>query len=243
VSAEYRIAPLAGPVPAWYSTLRNVADDEGAPKDVRVAAVEALTAYGALRRDRRELYTEMARRDLEARAELARRDATIAAAQDAIEREWDRGNIAVAPIAAALSAPVEAVNIVGGTHTDPGNTELDDAIEMIVGDYVADTLVRTDLAKRVLAEVVKRTGLGVYDKPLPGAPAEPGYQRIADAIETACTAADLRIDAYRPGGHGVIGDQFLTLARVLDKAGLIDWSAFAGAPAEPTSDTREAPDA
>jgi hypothetical protein len=94
--------------------------------------------------------------------------------------------------------PAEAVNIVGGTHTDPGNTELDDAIEVIVGDYVADTLVRTDLAKRVLAEVVKRTGLGVYDKPLPGAPAEPasdteecdecGHPRTDHPGDRACRA-------------------------------------------------------
>lgn len=68
-----------------------------------------------------------------------------------------------------------------------------------------------------------------------GAPAEPGYQRIADAIEGALDTAALALDARRDGVP--VEEPYLRLARVLDKAGLIDWAAFAGAPAEPTSDT------
>ena len=48
-------------------------------------------------------------------------------------------------------------NIVGGTHSDPGDTELDDAIEQFVGDYVHDSLLRIELAQRILAEVLRRT--------------------------------------------------------------------------------------
>jgi hypothetical protein len=68
-----------------------------------------------------------------------------------------------------------------------------------------------------------------------GAPAEPGYQRIADAIASACDTAALALDARRDGVP--VAEPYLRLARVLDKAGLIDWAAFAGAPAEPTNDT------
>jgi hypothetical protein len=70
--------------------------------------------------------------------------------------------------------------------------------------------------------------------PAPG----PGYKRIADAIELACEAADVdvelrttEIDAYRRGGGGkLIPDRYLRLARILDKAGLIDWCAFVPQP-------------
>jgi hypothetical protein len=66
-------------------------------------------------------------------------------------------------------------------------------------------------------------------------PVEPGYQRIADAIASACDTAALALDARRDGVP--VAEPYLRLARVLDKAGLIDWAAFAGAPAEPTNDT------
>lgn len=48
-------------------------------------------------------------------------------------------------------------DIVGGTKRDPGDTELDDAIEIIVGDYISDSLLRIDLAQRIMAEVLRRT--------------------------------------------------------------------------------------
>jgi hypothetical protein len=53
--------------------------------------------------------------------------------------------------------PLIEVDVVGGTRTDPGDTELDDAIEIIVGDYIPDSLLRVQLAKRILAEVLRRT--------------------------------------------------------------------------------------
>lgn len=58
-----------------------------------------------------------------------------------------------------------ATDIVGGGYTDPGDTELDDAIEQIVGDYIPDTLLRLQCAGRILREVARRTGLDVYARP------------------------------------------------------------------------------
>lgn len=51
----------------------------------------------------------------------------------------------------------EVADIVGGTQTDPGDTELDNAIEIIVADYIPDSLLRVQLAKRILREVLLRT--------------------------------------------------------------------------------------
>jgi hypothetical protein len=63
---------------------------------------------------------------------------------------------------------------------------------------------------------------------------EPGYERIAQAIEDVCDAAEMDIDAYRNSVG--IEKPYLALARALDKAGLIDWAAFA----EPSADTGQA---
>ena len=57
----------------------------------------------------------------------------------------------------ALVDDPRVYDIVGGTWIEPGDTELDDTIEQIVGDYVPDSLVRVQLAKRILAEVLRRT--------------------------------------------------------------------------------------
>jgi hypothetical protein len=55
-------------------------------------------------------------------------------------------------------------------------------------------------------------------------PAEPGYERIADAIFHACEAAGLDLIVTR--GFDPVDGPEAVLARVLDKAGLIDWNAF-----------------
>jgi hypothetical protein len=65
-------------------------------------------------------------------------------------------------------------------------------------------------------------------------PAEPGYERIADAIDNALKTADLRIELKTGTGSdwGRFTDsysrQLYVLARTLDKAGLIDWAALDG---------------
>lgn len=56
--------------------------------------------------------------------------------------------------------------------------------------------------------------------------AEPGYDRIADAIFLACEAAELDIVVTR-NMRPVDGPERV-LAEVLDRAGLIDWAAFGG---------------
>jgi hypothetical protein len=53
---------------------------------------------------------------------------------------------------------------------------------------------------------------------------EPGYERIADAIFYACEVAALDIIVTRD--RRPVDSPELVLARVLDKAGLIDWAAF-----------------
>lgn len=57
------------------------------------------------------------------------------------------------------------LDLVGGPHAQPSHVELDGAIEQIVSDYIPDSLLRIQLAKRVLAEVVKRTGLDPFAQP------------------------------------------------------------------------------
>jgi hypothetical protein len=59
----------------------------------------------------------------------------------------------------------DVVDIAGGGFTDPGDTELDDAVEQIVGDYIPDTLLRLQCAGRIMREVTRRTGLDVYARP------------------------------------------------------------------------------
>lgn len=79
------------------------------------------------------------------------------------------------------------VDIIGGGYTDPGDTELDDAIEQIVADYIPDSLLRVQLAKRILAEVLRRTPIDdPYARPRPAVGGgEPG-----------------RVDPARGGGSG-----------------------------------------
>lgn len=61
---------------------------------------------------------------------------------------------------------------------------------------------------------------------------EPGYERIADAIDDALKSADLRVELKTGTGPdwGRFTDSYTrelyVLARTLDKAGLIDWAAF-----------------
>jgi hypothetical protein len=59
-------------------------------------------------------------------------------------------------------------------------------------------------------------------------PREPGYQRIADAIAQTVESAVLELHVCDADGGAPVLDPYLRLARLLDKAGLIDWSAFAG---------------
>jgi len=61
--------------------------------------------------------------------------------------------------------------------------------------------------------------------PDPAAP-EPGYQRIADAINAACEAADIDLTVVHDGRVLDYVPGVRWLATVLDKAGLIDWAAF-----------------
>ena len=56
--------------------------------------------------------------------------------------------------------------------------------------------------------------------------AEPGYQRIADAITNACEAADIDLTVVHDGRVLDYVPGVRWLATVLDKAGLIDWTAF-----------------
>lgn len=93
-----------------------------------------------------------------------------------------------------------------------------------------------------VGELMRQLHAADLDAQEAGVPAEPGYQRIADAIEGALDAAALALwmsPTNDPDSDSDVAEPYLRLARVLDKAGLIDWSAFAGAPAEPTSDTEE----
>lgn len=57
-------------------------------------------------------------------------------------------------------------------------------------------------------------------------PTEPGHQRIADAIRNTLDGADLQVVLWRAGEDTPVTDGVARLARVLDKAGLIDWAAF-----------------
>jgi hypothetical protein len=50
----------------------------------------------------------------------------------------------------------------------------------------------------------------------------PGYDRIADAISTALDAACIEVSTITHDGQPV---ELYNVARCLDKAGLIDWSA------------------
>jgi hypothetical protein len=52
----------------------------------------------------------------------------------------------------------------------------------------------------------------------------PGVDRIAQAIETACEVGDMDVEVFQDGSARL--DPYRLLAKVLDKAGLIDWSAF-----------------
>lgn len=58
----------------------------------------------------------------------------------------------------------------------------------------------------------------------------PGYERIADAIETALDSSLIEVTITHDGQPAEI----YSLARCLDKAGLIDWSAFPKIESEPT---------
>jgi len=69
--------------------------------------------------------------------------------------------------------------------------------------------------------------------PEPASP-EPGYQRIADAINAACEAADIDLTVVHDGRVLDYVPGVRWLATVLDKAGLIDWAAFADTSPEET---------
>lgn len=66
------------------------------------------------------------------------------------------------------------------------------------------------------------------DGPATPTPAEPGYERIAEALVQVFEAADLDVKVWRSGAALGGADAERALARTLDKAGLIDWSAFTG---------------
>lgn len=165
----------------------------------------------------RAVLAQQTRKRDEARAEVERMRPVVEAAgayADSTAEPTDTPHVdalldAVAAFRAALSAPVEA-----------GATTLSDSKSSPRRPHDA-AASQLQSAPELAAEA--------------GAPAEPGYQQIADAIEAACDAAALTLDARRDGVP--VEEPYLRLARVLDKAGLIDWAAFAGAPAEPTSDT------
>lgn len=57
------------------------------------------------------------------------------------------------------------INIIGGGYQEPGNTELDDAIEQILDPYIPDSILRIELTKRILTEVEKRTPVRAMDRP------------------------------------------------------------------------------
>lgn len=54
----------------------------------------------------------------------------------------------------------------------------------------------------------------------------PGYERIADAIEMALDSSLVEVTITHDGQPA----ELYNLARCLDKAGLIDWSAFTAEP-------------
>jgi hypothetical protein len=63
--------------------------------------------------------------------------------------------------------------------------------------------------------------------------AEPGYERIAAAIGDALDSGLYEIELTEDGielrqDGSAVEDPVLRLARVLDKAGLIDWAALDG---------------
>jgi hypothetical protein len=66
----------------------------------------------------------------------------------------------------------------------------------------------------------------------------PGYDRIAQAIETACEVADVSLDVHSGLNLYSPAQGYQRLARILDKAGLIDWSAFT-VPVTADGDTEE----
>lgn len=61
----------------------------------------------------------------------------------------------------------------------------------------------------------------------------PGYDAIADAIETVLDAACIEL-AITHDGHPA---ELYNLARCLDKAGLIDWSAVPNATTQTSTST------
>lgn len=95
---------------------------------------------------------------------------------------------------------------------------------------MADPVLAEDL--RNLAEVVPfdpPTTKLLFDAAYALDAPEPGYQRIGDAIDRLLDAAELDLDLYPVGATTTTErdvDPSRRLAELLDKAGLIDWSAL-----------------
>jgi hypothetical protein len=104
---------LPGPMPTWYSTLWEITNDEVVPKPVREAVVEVLAAYGALRLDRRELYTERGR--MIAMITAVRRLCESLQVEDVNGGRTDADTLWPSEVLDLLSPPVEA----GATEPAP----------------------------------------------------------------------------------------------------------------------------
>jgi predicted TIM-barrel fold metal-dependent hydrolase len=96
----------------------------------------------------------------------------------------------------------------------------DDETARIEAESAVDALLANPAVLRALADQTT--------------PAEPGYERIADAIFHACEAAGLDLIVTR--GFVPVDGPEAVLARVLDKAGLIDTSDVPAAATTPTDD-------
>jgi hypothetical protein len=123
----------------------------------------------------------------------------------------------------------------GGTGHVEDSPEVDaiaETINAVVGMSVP--FPKLMAAARGVEKLIEARRAGTV--PDTGQAREPGYERIAQAIEDVCDAAEMDIDAYRNSVG--IEKPYLALARALDKAGLIDWAAFD----EPSGDTVQAPE-
>lgn len=123
---------------------------------------DAVTGYSDCNRAAGHIYRVD---DTAARHRQPGETATISVSRDQLpffEHRWgedeETSNTAVKP------HPI--IDIIGGRQTEPGDTELDDAIEQIVGDYIPDSLLRIQLKQRILREILRRTALDAFARPL-----------------------------------------------------------------------------
>lgn len=104
---------------------------------------------------------------------------------------------------ADVDAELAVVDVVGGTHTDPGFTELDDAIMRIIGEYIPDMLLTHQIQQRILREVMCRTRLDAFALP------DMTAAELTGALARALHDADCGCDTY----DSIEDPRYITAAR------------------------------